>query len=278
MDRILINDILQFSSEDIDKVKIKFNKHNGNTDPLEMYKENPEGLNVQWLLWHKSRRYFHKGQIAICFLRIDTDIWLLTTIKQITKELDVPVDGGIGYEAVDVEKFRKYFGRVLVKYHNKTMSMGRTYKSLMGELEVLEILNDHFTGNDFPGYENIRLTYGQLKNIIDRKLPGWLPALQNQKAVYLITDTSNGQLYVGSATAQYGMLLQRWSEYVSNGHGGNVGLKQVVAEKGLDHVKKHFLYSVLENYNARMDDKYILMRESWWKETLKTREFGLNKN
>lgn len=278
MDKILINDILQFSKDEIKNVKIKFNIHNGYTDPLELYKENPDKVNIEWFLWHEKSRYFRKGRIAICFLRIAADVWLLTTIKEITKELDVPPNGGIGYEASELEKYRKYFGRVLVKYHNTGKSMGRTYESLMDELEVLEVLNDHFTGNDFPGYENVRLSYSQLKTVIDRQLPGWIAALQNQKAVYLITDTHTGKLYVGSATAQQGMLLQRWSNYVNNGHGGNEGLKDVILEEGFNYIKENFQYSILENYNARMDDHYVLKRESWWKETLQSREFGLNKN
>lgn len=52
------------------------------------------------------------------------------------------------------------------------------------------------------------------KNIIDRQLPDWIAALQNQNAVYLITDNNTGKLYVSSATAQYGMLLKRWSNYI----------------------------------------------------------------
>ena len=35
-------------------------------------------------------------------------------------------------------------------------------------------LNDKFTGDEFPGYENVRLSYAQLKTIIDRKLPAWM--------------------------------------------------------------------------------------------------------
>ena len=278
MDKILLNDILQIDQYEIKNTRIKFNIYNGYTDPLELYKENPEQVNTTWFLWHDSRRYFHSGQTAICFLRVTTDTWLLTTIKHIIKELDVGAEGGIGYEAEDVDAYKKYFGRILVKYHNTNKSMGRTFKSVMQELEVLEILNDKFTGDEFPGYENVRLTYPQLKTIIDRKTPGWISALKNQKAVYLITDTKTGRLYVGSATSQYGMLLQRWSEYVSNGHGGNAGLEKIVAMYGFDYVKENFQYSILENYNARMDDGYILKREAWWKDTLKSREFGLNKN
>ena len=52
----------------------------------------------------------------------------------------------------------------------------------------------------------------------------------------------------------------------------------LVKEKGFDYVKEHFQYSLLENYNGKVDDHLILARESWWKETLKTREFGYNAN
>ena len=74
------------------------------------------------------------------------------------------------------------------------------------------------------------------------------------------------------------MLLQRWTDYIDNGHGGNVALKHIVDTKGLEYIKANFQYSVLENYNARMDDNYILDREKWWKDTLCTKRFGYNKN
>ena len=74
------------------------------------------------------------------------------------------------------------------------------------------------------------------------------------------------------------MLLSRWKNYISNGHGGNVELIKLVEEKGFDYIKDNFQYAILENYNGRVDDGIILERESWWKETLKTRDFGYNIN
>ena len=74
------------------------------------------------------------------------------------------------------------------------------------------------------------------------------------------------------------MLLQRWSGYVRSGHGGNEGLKTLLDQEGFDYIRENFQYSILENYNARMDDSYILKREAWWKETLRSREFGYNEN
>ena len=41
--------------------------------------------------------------------------------------------------------------------------MGRTYESMMEELEVIEILSTAYDGDEFPGYENIRLSFSQLE-------------------------------------------------------------------------------------------------------------------
>lgn len=276
MKKVFLNDILKFSDSDIKNTRLKLNIDNGYTDPLEEYKKDPDQININWFLWHHQRRYFHTGNIAICLLYLADDKWLLTTIKLIKKELDVT--DGIGYEADEIEEYEKYFGRLVIKYHNTKRPMGRTYESLLDSLEVIELLPVAYDGDEFPGYENIRLSYSQLATIIKRKRSGWIAALKNQKAVYLITDKKTGKLYVGSATAQYGMLLQRWSSYIDNGHGGNVELEALVKAKGFQYIKDHFQYSVLENYNARMDDNYILKRELWWKETLCSREHGYNSN
>lgn len=276
MAKIMLNDLLHFDAAEVPNVRVKFNISNGYDDPLDLYKTNPDEVNVTWFLWHDDRRYFNVGQTAICLLKLRGDQWLLTTIKKITRLLDVT--DGVGYDADEVKEYKQYFGRLVVEYHNPCRTMGRKYENVMDELEVVQILNEQYTGNEFPGYENVRLSYPLLKNIVDRQLPGWVDALRNQKAVYLITDTKTGKMYVGSATSQTGMLLQRWSSYAADGHGGNIELRELVKQQGLDYVKENFQYSILENYNARMDDGYILKRESWWKETLCTRTHGYNKN
>lgn len=276
MAKIMLNDLLRFDTAEVPNVRVKFNIYNGYDDPLDLYKTNPDEVNVTWFLWHDDRRYFNVGQTAICLLKLRGDQWLLTTIKKITRLLDVT--DGVGYDADEVKEYEQYFGRLVVEYHNPCRTMGRKYENIMDELEVVQILNEQYTGNEFPGYENVRLSYPLLKNIVDRQLPGWVDALRNQKAVYLITDTKTGKMYVGSATSQTGMLLQRWSSYAADGHGGNIELRELVKQQGLDYVKENFQYSILENYNARMDDGYILKRESWWKETLCTRTHGYNKN
>lgn len=276
MEKIYLNDLLHFSEEEYGTIKIKFNQSNGREDPMELYQHNPEIVNNQWLFWRSKQRYFYVGQIAVCFLKLSYDTWLLTTIKKVTKELDVY--DGINYEGEELEQYKSYFGRVVIKYHKTSHQQGRYYSEICDELEVQQILPTIFDGDDFPGYDKVRLSYRQLESVLNRGKRDWIAALENQKAVYLLTDKENGKMYVGSATSDYGMLLQRWRSYIANGHGGNKELVELANEKGFDYIKANFQYSILENYNAKVDDHIILERESWWKETLKTRIFGYNSN
>ena len=276
MKKILIDDLLHIPPEIAGGVKVKFNQHNGYNDPMELYLQEPDTVNTQWLFWRTKQRYFNVGQIAICLLKLSYDTWLLTTIKRVTKELGVY--DGINYEGEELEEYRQYYGRVIIKYHKTAQTQGMFYSTVQKDLEVLQLLPAAFDGEEFPGYDNVRLSYLQLAAIIQRRKQSWVAALENQKAVYLITDTSNGKLYVGSATSDKGMLLARWSSYVENGHGGNKELIALVREKGLEYVQQYFQYSILENYNARIDDHVVLKRESWWKETLQSRKFGYNDN
>lgn len=278
MGEIMLNDLLRFSGAEMDRVKIKFNQWNGWNDPMELYKENPEIVNTKWLFAKKQRDYFREGQIAMCFLKLSYDRWLLTTIKKITKKLDDVEIDGIAYEGEKMPEYSRYYGRVIVRYHKRTRPQGVFYKRIYQELEVCEVLPAAFDGDDFPGYDKVRLSYRQLAAIIGRGKREWIAALENQKAVYLITDKANGRLYVGSATAEKGMLLERWRAYAANGHGGNIEMERLVQEKGFDYVKENFQYAILENYNARVDDAVVLNRERWWKETLQSRKFGYNAN
>lgn len=276
MNGILLKDLLRFSDDELANVKIKFNQHNGYDDPMDLYRSNPEIINTQWLFWNEKRRYFYEGQIAVCFLKLSYDMWLLTTIKRVTKDLGI--SSGVSFEGKEIEKYKPFFGRVIVQYHKTSMAQGRYFSELQDELVVNQILPDVYDGEDFPGYDKVRLSYAQLEVIIRCGKKDWIAALSNQKAVYLITDKNTGKLYVGSATSDSGMLLQRWSNYVANGHGGNKELFELVEREGFDYVKKHFQYAILENYNAKVEDRIILIRESWWKETLQTRVWGYNSN
>ena len=278
---LTLNGLLNLSDEQISKTKIRFNVTEAGTiwDPIEVFKRNPDEVNVEWFLHRKKKNYFNVGDYALCLVRLpqNADLWLLTTIKTITR--DSGLYEGIGWEAEEWEQFRAFYGRLIVRFHKIGQNSVRHAAPIFESLEVVQLLPDIYEDNPFPGYDNICLPWRELERIIKGNLTDWHNALSNQKGVYVIADKQTGLLYVGSATARNKMLLERWSAYVANGHGGNEELIKIVADKGFDYVKDNFQYTLLENYNSRTDDDIILSREAWWKVALDTRgSHGYNRN
>lgn len=266
---IFLNEILHL--DELSNVKIRFNlMFDGNWNPADFYKNADHKTMLDGQYWNYNKnKSFKLGQINLGFIRIDEDLWLLFHVGVVTKDLNV--FNGVGYEFETLPEYEKFCGRLIIRYKNKSQNMVRLAESVIYDCLVEQILPDKFDNDLFPGYENIDLSWSDLSRVIDKET--WKAALSNQKGVYLITDTSNGKMYVGSAYGE-NMLLGRWKSYVSNFHGGNVELKSLDNK----HIKANFRYSVLDIFKATTDDKTILNREAWWKNVLRTREFGYNSN
>ena len=97
---------------------------------------------------------------------------------------------------------------------------------------------------------------------------GWKEALRATRGIYLLACPKTREHYVGKAAGEDGF-LGRWRDYVSTGHGGNIGLR--LRDPSDYHV------SVLEvvgtNDIGRIDEL-----ESLWKRKLLSRNMGLNRN
>ncbi len=144
------------------------------------------------------------------------------------------------------------------------------------KITVKGILPKPYRVTEFPGYENVVLTFEELREIIISEDLSWKTALSNIKGVYLITDIYNGRQYIGSA---YGdeAFWSRWESYSITGHGNNKELAQLLKANGFDYAQ-NFQFSILEIRSRITDDEEIIRRESHWKRIMGTREHGYNKN
>lgn len=264
---ININDILNL--ENLDNVKIRFVLPYKNQNPIELFKHNRNEL-LNWQFWNYSKkRSFREGEIAIGFVKIDIDKWLLFDISYVTKDLNI--FNGVGYEYESINKYEKFLGRTVIKFKNNSQNLVRKATSVISECIVSELLETTFNDDIFPGYDNVNISWKRLEKVINNN--SWKSALQNQKGIYLVTDKRNGKMYVGSAYGE-NMIHGRWSNYISNGNGGNKELKNI----SFEDIKENFNYSILEIYKSTVEDRVIINRESWWKETLMTRLYGYNSN
>lgn len=281
---ILLNDILRM--EDLSNVVIRLNiaSEKANYDPIARFHDDKNGLMVGNFYNSSTRKWFKEGQVVIGLARVKGDDWLLFDISRITKDnnkFGVPNinDANYFYEHETLIEYEKYFGRIIVEFHKDNAYVKLNGTRLEKDFKVKEILPDKLEKDDeFVGYEDVDLSWTDLRRVLKNK--SWRTALENQKGVYLITDTKANKRYVGSAYGE-SMMLGRWEHYAENGHGGNKNLKKLVEEKGLDYIKDNFRYSILDIYKASINDNVIIRREHWWGKILLTDSktgFGYNMN
>lgn len=274
MDKIKLNDILQL--DNLDNVKIRLNLSNNSWNALKLYHENPTQLLIGNFHNSTKKRWFKENEIVIGLAQITNNEWLLIDISTISKSYNNFWDGVTPsniytfYEHEKIEKYQKYFGRLIVQFH-KNNAFVTLNGNRINDFLIKELLPNSLDNDFFPGYDKVNISWSELKRVIEKDT--WKTVLQNQKGVYLLTDTSNGKKYVGSAYGE-NMILGRWISYIKTGHGGNVGLKQLPFE----HIQQYFRYTILDIYKSTTDDQIIIERESWWKDVLQSRKFGYNEN
>ncbi len=280
---IKLNDILRI--QDLSNVKIRFNIKSSRIgfDPIKRYHQSRESILIDNYTNSGKKIWFKEGEIVIGLLQMDDeDQWLLLDIAKITKNYkkyyfpNAKLNSFYAHESL--EEFRDYFGRLIVEIHKSWQGSVRRADGFIDDIEVFELLPSEFDQlNTFPGYDRVDLSWTDLKEVLKRD--NWRTALENQKGIYLITDTATNKRYVGSAYGK-NMMLGRWSEYVRTRHGGNAELVKLVGAKGEKYIEDNFRYTILEIHKNLTPDETIIERESFWKDVMLSRDpkYGYNNN
>lgn len=282
---IKLTDFLGIAEKDFINYKIHFA-----TDPIDKLKPYKKFLIGAFKEWqeHQTNKNFSRKYV-ISLIYYDKNRWLFGGVYEILSNTPVIVheeDGWTGwkYETKLIDRQLDLIGRVFV-YYQKYFRASYPNLELISEdnkyvapreAYILSITERKATINDFSGFDNVNIDYETLKAIVNEQIPSWKSALSNVKGIYLIADKKTGKQYVGSA---YGdeCIWQRWSNYAYDGNGGNTELTELLRQNG-ENYKYNFKYSILEVCNMNLGNEYIIGRESYWKEVLQTRIFGLNKN
>ncbi len=263
---MLLKTLIPFLEENQKDKKIHFAR--GGVRPEDALNEFLMGDFKSWQEHQTNNNFGRKYVVAL--IRLGNMEWLYGGSYKVNGVKQTR-NGNYKYDTTLTDIGEEYIGRAIIYYRRQFRQSYCFLERYIDELSVIELRRDSYE-IPFPGYDKVNLTWDELSLVIDTD--PWKTALSNQKGVYLITDSSNGKKYVGSATGSH-MLLGRWKSYIENGHGGNKDLKSL----SFIHIKKHFSYSILEIYKSTTDDAVILEREQWWKEVLLTRgKFGYNKN
>jgi hypothetical protein len=172
------------------------------------------------------------------------------------------VGGLFLYDLKPSDRLAAYRGRLLVDWG--TAYRSRTQKARRQDKPIIEIKRNKAEPT-FPGFLDFRAPLSELASVPI----SWRVALSAVSGIYLLVCPETGKQYVGAAYGDGGFWA-RWEDYVSSGHGGNIGMRDLPA--------RDYRVSVLEVASSSAGPEQIIGMENRWKETLMTREFGLNKN
>ncbi len=80
---IKLNDLLHLTDEEISRTKIRFMTNYNGTEPIKVFRRDPDVLNTDWLLSRKENdngkdaEHLHKGENVIGLVRLpeNNDLW-----------------------------------------------------------------------------------------------------------------------------------------------------------------------------------------------------------
>ena len=232
-----------------------------------------------WQQWQErqNQKNFECSQI-LSLIYLGAGHWLFAGVYQVldVKAGNIHNPNGFEYKTKEVAGLEHLTGRAIVAFDKKFRQSYLRGDKWTDSLLVTSIREERMTIGEFPGFNSVLLSFQQLRTVVRESHATWKAALGNVSGVYVITETTTGKQYVGSAYGGVG-IWQRWTAYAKTGHGGNVELKSLLAAKGEDHAEK-LQFALLEVCDINSSDEYIIGRECHWKSALRTIGFGLNRN
>lgn len=252
--------------------KVHLATWNGEDNPIDVYLA---GNFDEWQRWQTRKNFERKFVISLISLP-GPDRWLFAGVHHSSGAKWLEDRKLYYYELTEDQNCKEMNGRLVASFSRPGRQSYLNAENWAEQISLSEIFAEQLSIGEFPGFKVVNLTKDELDLIVRQSLESWRIALSNVAGVYLISDTTSGKLYVGSASGEGG-IWQRWSCYAADGHGGNIELRRLLAEAGLERAKK-FRYSILEIADVHASREDVLIRESHWKDVLMSRTSGLNAN
>lgn len=280
MEKFKLNDLFHLTEDEMKKYKIHLAAYNGYEQPLDVFARDREEWKG-WNEWRGGKDDFNREYIIGLIPDYHkNDKYVFGGVFKVIERYDDWQETEVGYKVELTNQFESLIGRLVVGFSRYQGLRGRAFllENFMDSMSIAEILENPYEGEEFPGYDNVRIDFSSLELLVQNQKTDWRVALENVKGIYLIVDKFNGRKYVGSAYGDSG-IWSRWCTYINTGHGYNDELVMLIEKNGIDYARKYFQFAILELRSMKTDDDTIINRESFWKEVLLTRGiFGYNKN
>ncbi len=178
------------------------------------------------------------------------------------------------YELEETDLFSDLKNKLIISWGTSTQSW---YQSATNNKRIMAIKDPE--PKKFIGYDKIAWDFDDMEMIVNDETgeyQKYQTALAAVKGVYLIQDTADGKLYVGSAYGDDG-ILGRWRQYANFPyHGGNKKMIALLSRHKNEYRK--FRFCVLQIMSMAASKDEVIAVEQQYKRKFGTIDFGLNDN
>jgi len=266
------------------RTKVKFNMNAGDKEIPAwdlLFEDSPDWVGMNsWKTIQSNNNLNHADYlIALAqFYPYGPEYFVFGGLYKVTIKTPEVFDSH-GYDLTLMDDYKEYIKRLIIRIDSPLgrKPYCRKYINLQNQLnpEIYEIAPSTKLGH-FPGYQNVSLSYSDLREIFAINEPSWKQALSSVKGVYVITDTKTGKLYIGSASSDIGGIWQRWGDYAYGLTGGNSDFTRIQNSFGNDYIIDNFKYSIIEIFDTKTKRETIEARENYWMKVFMTRKHGMN--
>lgn len=268
-----------------EKTKVKFNMNVGRNGLRAwdcLLNDKPEWVEMNAYKTKQANNNLNRADYLLAFAQYypyGPDYYIFGGMYRVEKIVPEIFDA-VGYKLTLLSDYEDYRKRLIIRlkapigrdiYNKPYLSVQRDF-----DPEIFELTSSTKLG-PFTGYGNVSISHHQLQTIYHFDDPDWKNALSRVKGIYCITNRYNGKMYIGSASGSGEGIWQRWASYAATLSGGNKAFEEL-KEYDPNQIVEWFTYSILEVFDMKTDENYILQRENYWKEVFDTRHHGMNCN
>jgi hypothetical protein len=229
-----------------------------------------------WNKWRGVRNDFNHDYIfSLIGFYPERDRWLFGGAYRVLSRK--PIKNAASYEIELLKDSEPFIGRLKLEMKRPCRAKVVNFENHYKNLVVVELAPAPYSGEAFPGYEQIDIAFPMLETIFAIQRSDWKAALENMKGVYLITDTStesatSARLTVTRAFGRGGPAMCRRLTVITMNSPSSL-------QRMAMNTRAHFRFALLEQRSMKTDDNTIIQREQYWKGVLLARgEYGYNRN
>lgn len=245
---------------------------------LDLWHADAQGFEDYQALQERSKRAFFDHRYWASFIgtwdgrTVFAGLWAVEGYDPVDTDILVPLAGDVAqagtadrYRVNRIAAFDIFAGRLFIDWGGGASGKRAWVQRADLQNKRISALLEQAIERPFPGY----LAFGEALSALGAIPHAWVQRLSEERGIYLLACPEAGWLYTGSATG-VGGFWARWAEYRANGHGGNLGLKDVDTSK--------VNVAILQVAGSADSADDILAMEEVWKAKLQTRTFGRNRN